>query len=664
MVKEVHLVFKTHLDVGFTGFASAVINRYFTDFIPAALSLARKMRSDIAGRRFIWTTGSWLIYEYLEQAPSSQRREMENAIQTGEITWHALPFTFHTELMDAGLFNYGLSLSTRLDNRFGKQTIAAKYTDVPGHTRTIIPLLADAGIKLLHIGVNSASTPPSVPGVFRWRSPAGSEITIIYEQGYGNICIIPGFEHALAFSHTNDNLGPQSAETILQTYADLSEKFPTSNIHASTLNEFAWKLEMVRNQLPIITVEIGDTWIHGIGSDPIKVSGFRELLRWRRETLEKEPELRSDPAFDAFQRQLLLIPEHTWGMDEKTFLADNENYSADLFSISRKKEKFIQFESSWAEKRAYLDQAINLLGVSPLSSIARSRLQEIRPSLPEPLDWTSLSLSQTRLRIHGLSVNFDPLSGGMNDLVDDNGRRWADPDHPIFTLTYQTFSAADYERFFHQYILPAEQENGWSREDFTKPGLEKVHPESRLWHPVCKQRLIHQTSNHTEILFHLTSEPQSSDVYGCPHDFYLQYGFAKQTNKIQVRVQWFNKPACRMPEAIWLQINPVIGQNSHWRIRKMGGYINPLEVIHNGNRHLHACDELVEVQDKDKLLQICSLDAPLVAPGKPSLLNFTNDQPDLSCGISFNLYNNIWGTNFPMWFEEDCSFRFALSFIN
>jgi len=44
------------------------------------------------------------------------------------------------------------------------------------------------------------------------------------------------------------------------------------------------------------------------------------------------------------------------------------------------------------------------------------------------------------------------------------------------------------------------------------------------------------------------------------------------------------------------------------------------------------------------------------------LLNFNNDLPDLSQGMHFNLHNNLWGTNFPMWFEEDCRFRFILRF--
>jgi len=42
------------------------------------------------------------------------------------------------------------------------------------------------------------------------------------------------------------------------------------------------------------------------------------------------------------------------------------------------------------------------------------------------------------------------------------------------------------------------------------------------------------------------------------------------------------------------------------------------------------------------------------------MLDFNNSQPDLSKGMHFCLLDNLWGTNFPMWFEEDCRFRFTV----
>src|SRR4051812_14534390 len=110
----VHLIFKTHLDIGFTDFARNVVASYFDDFIPRALAVAEELRQE-GDASFRWTTGAWLIYEYLEQAAPVQRAQLERAVQNGDIIWHGLPFTMHSELMDAELFTFGLSLSQQLD---------------------------------------------------------------------------------------------------------------------------------------------------------------------------------------------------------------------------------------------------------------------------------------------------------------------------------------------------------------------------------------------------------------------------------------------------------------------------------------------------------------------------------------------------------------------
>ena len=111
MIRKIHLVFKTHLDVGFTDYAHKVVENYFTRFIPKALDTAEELRRSGGPERFVWTTGSWLIYEYLEQAGQAERTRLERAIVAGDITWHGLPFTLHSELLDPELFRFGLSLS-------------------------------------------------------------------------------------------------------------------------------------------------------------------------------------------------------------------------------------------------------------------------------------------------------------------------------------------------------------------------------------------------------------------------------------------------------------------------------------------------------------------------------------------------------------------------
>ena len=133
-VKKVHVIFKTHLDIGFTELSSKVEQRYIDEFIPKAIAVAEQLRAEGAAERYVWTTGSWLVDAYLRQAAPDAVRRLEEAIRRGDIVWNGVPYTVESESTNKALFAGLLKLSHRLDARFGKKTVAAKMTDVPGHT--------------------------------------------------------------------------------------------------------------------------------------------------------------------------------------------------------------------------------------------------------------------------------------------------------------------------------------------------------------------------------------------------------------------------------------------------------------------------------------------------------------------------------------------------
>jgi len=81
-VKRVLIMFKCHFDAGFISTQKAVIDWYFSVYFPDAIRVAADMRRT-GGPRYVWTTGSWLLYEYLEQASAADRRQMEQAISPG-----------------------------------------------------------------------------------------------------------------------------------------------------------------------------------------------------------------------------------------------------------------------------------------------------------------------------------------------------------------------------------------------------------------------------------------------------------------------------------------------------------------------------------------------------------------------------------------------------
>lgn len=662
-LRRIHLLFKTHLDLGFTDFARNVADAYFERYIPHALTVAKELRQAGGEECFVWTTGSWLIYEYLERASSAKRAEMEQAILQGDIAWHGLPFTTHSELMDADFFRFGLSLSQELDARFGKHTIAAKMTDVPGHTRGIVPLLAEAGIQFLHLGVNPASTPPAVPSVFRWRAPDGSEVMVMYQKGsYGDMQIVPGLDEAIAFAHTNDNEGPQTIAQVHAAYSHLRDDFPKTKIIASTMDEFARKLVKIKKQLPVVTQEMGDTWIHGAASDPKKVSQFRKLLALRRSWLERGSIKPDSPKFKKFSRALLLVPEHTWGLDVKTHLADYENYRSDLFDAARVQPNFQKMEASWQEQRDYIEQAVTALGNSPLGKEASSALRSLEPMRPDTAQWTRVDNPLKGFETRQWKFRFDDR-GALVHLAEKGSRReWADPEHPLGLFCYQTFSQGDYDRFYKQYIHHKPENAWWSIPDFTKPGMALAGAESRDWYP--RLNALYREPGSSTWLLELALPERAVVVYGCPATVWLTVEFAEKESRIRFVLQWFDKSACRLPEAIWFSLCPRVKTFKNWTMDKLGQVVSPLDVVRDGNRHLHGVGRGVTHREGAGELAIETCDAPLVAPGERSLLNFTNRQPPLARGMHFLLADNVWGTNFPMWYQDAARFEFVFRHTN
>jgi hypothetical protein len=670
LAQTVHLIFKTHLDVGFTDLAQNVVQRYFRQYIPRALDLARQMRAKGAAERFTWTTGSWLIYEYLEQASPLERARMEEGIAAGDIAWHALPFTTHTELEDPELFRFGLGLAQELDRRYGRQTIAAKMTDVPAHTRGIVPLLAEAGVQFLHIGVNPASTPPDVPPLFLWRDPCGAEIMVMYQKSYGAIATVPGLRDALAFAHTGDNLGPQSPEQIEHAFAELRAHFPGAEVLGSTLDAFGRALATVKDTLPVVTAEMGDTWIHGVGSDPQKVAQFRELLRLRQEWLAAGRISREDKAYRAFSRSLLMIPEHTWGVDIKTHLRDNTHLTAAQLAAVRRQPNMQFAEASWAEQRGYLQSAIAALGPTPLAAEARAALQRLEPAAPDLAAWERVADPAAVQETAHFRLRCDE-HGALVRLRDVAARReWANERHPLAAFRYQALTAADYQRYYRQYVVNKRATASWSVPDFQRPGLPEGIAAVDL-QPEVLGLYRQQDERSMRLLLDLSlcdrlrpalAPADADQVYGWPRRVTLEWEFPTAERAAYLTVQWFDKPATRVPEALWLTFAPIAPAPRGWTMNKLGKSISPLEVIRNGNRHLHAIGHGVSYDADPRHLQIDSLDVPLVAPGQRSLLDFNNRQPLMRLGMSFLLYSNIYSTNFPQWYDEDARFRFVLRF--
>ena len=201
---------------------------------------------------------------------------------------------------------------------------------------------------------------------------------------------MPDSDLAVAVEMRGDNQGPHSVEEITKIYADLRKQFPHAQVTAANLSEIAAAVEPYRSRLPVVTQEIGDTWIYGVPSDPIKVARYREVARLRKEWLDQGKFRVGDSIDRALLRRLALCAEHTWGVDTKR-LKDYQHYTPKDLPAALDLPEFRVAETSWAEKRKNIDDGVASLP-EPLQSEARDRLRALaarrtrarRPPIPTP----------------------------------------------------------------------------------------------------------------------------------------------------------------------------------------------------------------------------------------------------------------------------------------
>ncbi len=656
-VKRVLAIFKCHFDAGFIDTQANVIRRYFSEYFPQAIRVAGEMRQ--AGEhRYVWTTGSWLLYEYLEQASLEDRKRMEQAISEGDIAWHALPFSWQTELMDPSMIAGALALSQSLDRRFGVKTTGAKMTDVPGHTRGLIAPLAKNGVKFLDIGVNGGSRPAEAPPLFLWKNQAGAGLVVMYHHDYGDVVRVPGSDLAVAIVVRGDNSGPHTAQEIAKIYSGLNQRFPNARVVATSLTGIANAVEPYRDRLPVLTQEIGDTWIYGIASDPLKVARYRELARLRQKWLSQGALQLGDATDLALLRHVLLEPEHTWGTDTKTWLDFDHYKPRDLDQmLNTKNYKVVQF--SWEEKRQDLFDGIATLP-APLRGEAQAAISSLAAQEPKLVNGSPHPAGQEIETAHFV-LGVDPKTGAIRRLRNKkSGREWASAEHPLALFSYQTLSLQDYTRFFSNYII---SEADWVAKDFGKPNIERFGAQSRNWSPSLSDLSGARDAGGHRLLASLeVRDPDAlqSGVAAFPEKMYLELFLPDAEPTVHINFYWFGKQATRLPEALWLSFNPVASNAEGWRLDKSGEQISPLDVVSSGSRHLHAVSTGFSYQEGKDSFVVETIDAPLVALGEKSPLNFSRSQPDLAGGIHCNLFNNAWGTNYIMWFNQDMRFRFVL----
>jgi len=348
----------------------------------------------------------------------------------------------------------------------------------------------------------------------------------------------------------------------------------------------------------------------------------------------------------------------------KTWLKDFINWSNEQFNKVLNGSNFQIMITSWIEQRNYITQAISALGNSKFAAEIQTRIAQFGSPVIDIDGYTKVDPSKI-YSCGRFQIGFNDTTGGINTLIDTTTKySWASSSNPLAQFLYQTASQDDYTAFLGNYIN-AEPIPGWAWLDFGKPNMTNVHADY-----LPSLVALYMMNNGSDYQFYVNLEMPEIAVTmnGAPKAVWVYISIPSNGPNIDINVIWQNKTSTRLVEALFVSFIPTWATNTTYTFNKLGEWIGVDEVLFNGSNHLHVLQQGVKYVNGERSLIVNSLDAGIVCIGSPtSFPTPLRTFPDPSLGSHFVLFDNVWGTNYPMWYPylaEDWQqlFRFQLTF--
>lgn len=252
---------------------------------------------------------------------------------------------------------------------------------------------------------------------------------------------------------------------------------------------------------------------------------------------------------------------------------------------------------------------------------------------------------------HESRISFNSF-GGVKSLTVGGREIIAENDSPC--ITYDSYGADDYNYWFTHYSRDLDKTAHWAFADFGKPNIDKItdkYKQGRFAYKL-ENLTVSQEYNRFSALAELHIDGYFYENLGAPQVFQIKYTL--ESNRLTAELLWQNKPANRLPESIMFHVYP---RSEKVSFTKLGRRIDLFDIVRNGNRNIAAVEN-IELDG----VKITNLHSPLVGIGKGKILHFDNEYSPLSDGIAYVLYDNIWGTNFPLWYSDNAYFKYDIEF--
>ena len=365
--RTIYLLPHSHVDIGYSDL-QIVVEKNHWKYYEQAIDLARRTENYPPGARFKWNAEVlWPAETYLRQATPAKRAAFLEAVRKKQIGLQALLANELTGLCQPEELFRLTEFGRQLGREAGVPVVSAMITDIPSYSWSIVPALAQSGVKYFSSGPNY------MPNLrdggdrignalkawgdkpFYWISPSGREKVLFWMAGRGyswfhglNMGRLsldkrqPVFDYMreledarypydmvqVRYTTGGDN-GPPDPD-LSDTVKAWNEQFESPKIVIATSEEMFEEFERrYGGRIPAVRGDFTPYWEDGAASSARELAlnraGTNRLLQAETLWTMIDPAAFPAAAFTEAWRQALLWDEHTWGAADSVSDPDGPN---------------------------------------------------------------------------------------------------------------------------------------------------------------------------------------------------------------------------------------------------------------------------------------------------------------------------------------------------
>jgi len=398
--RTIYLLPHSHNDIGYTHIQEEVEQIQWQN-LRDAIKYSNKTKDYPEGSQFKWNVEvMWAVDSYLKNASKQDKKGFIEAVQKGWVELDAMYANILTGLCRPEELYRMMQSAKEVGELCNVQVNSAMISDIPGYTWSLVPVMAQSGVKYFSIGTNTFHRIGNIIEAwgdkpFYWESASGEEKILCWLHGRG----YSDFHTGLAYTKLRNKLKEQLIIDYMNELRDKqypydiitmrynigsdngppdpylanivkawNEKYISPKIIISTVGEsFGLFEKRYGDRLPVVKGDFTGYWEDGAGSSARETAMNRTSAErlTQAETFWAliNPETYPENQFNEAWQNVLLYSEHTWG----SWNSISEPFSE--FTLQQWETKKSFAEAADKQSKQLLDEVIPIDMAETVTSI-------------------------------------------------------------------------------------------------------------------------------------------------------------------------------------------------------------------------------------------------------------------------------------------------------